>query len=334
MPKSPTQPERDASKPLTGFAKINAERKAAREAAQAAHDALATALDDDLEQLKDASDADRAPLIEAKERLERQSSMFDGVEPSFVHGILYRFAIPHAYDPKFKLVLDIADASSVFEARDAAAAQAERMALPEYCVEWITDPRHEPLVVRDTTEVTLAYDAALSTNADLMARADLVDAAHANLIGRGIDPANINAWCVQLNAEIDAIHAAHDAKHERNVQMLATATERALTSLQEAFHASGLAPRPPALPPAPDYTPLIILAPDGVTVSDGKARYPELSAASWSERPPSVDSDMLAQGARDLDRLMQDGTNMLGFSLAQLASLKAFRAHILANTGL
>lgn len=196
----------------------------------------------------------------------------------------------------------------------------------------------EPVVASDAVRVTLSHDAALRENERLVREnADFAEA-HTTLTQTMRDDGvelpshdlSIAALLIHyhavLSARSDIAFETRHAEIEKQKQILATATERAIASLQDAFYASGLAPLPPEPEPEPDWSGVrITITPDKLDAALIAARTPGAAIAVEAA------FDVPTVGLSDLQRLLDENRaqgTMFGSDqmMAILESVKWLRA--------
>lgn len=207
---------------------------------------------------------------------------------------VYRWEIPSDALPGYILPIDITDAKNLEEAR--ATALQIRIGVIEGSATQKADEgreltrterayilQEEPLVVRDSEQITLTHAMAVYLNERLTTENEGLQRIKSVLTGHGIDPENPQGWIDgQMEEAIALVRLATEAFDLRGRQF-AQGIERAIDALRTTAHQTGFATPAPAITPEPDYSKLTIFTPN---VEETAQEFPRLSVANIIEYVP------------------------------------------------
>jgi hypothetical protein len=162
----------------------------------------------------------------------------------------------------------------------------------------------EPVVIRDTEQITIDHFRAMSQNTALKAQAAAVEAATLLLDRTGVDVNNPGAWVNQTRqtAMQDAQAAAGRLAQDR--QALCNGLLAMSAQINSLIDSTGFAPPKPIPVPEPDYSKLTV-----VCDPDKRLNYPRLSSANWIDHSPTEPMSEAEQSAWNL--LMRPDSGIL-----------------------
>jgi hypothetical protein len=201
---------------------------------------------------------------------------------------VYRWEIPLDAFPGYVLPIEVTEAASVEHARDAALVMVvggdgteENPGRELTPMERAWLKSEEPMIVRDTTQVTLGHERALHDNEALTAKIAELEGVSAALSAFGINAEDPQSWIDAQKALIDQLARTTQERFKYDRQQLANSLENAIEALRQTAKQTGFAQPDPVLPPEPDYSALTVVAPQGL-----KPFYPKLQGANWTEFSP------------------------------------------------
>lgn len=161
----------------------------------------------------------------------------------------------------------------------------------------------EPVIVRDTTEMSLTWYEAVRKNELLEAEAKSYAEAKAAFKALGIDPNDPMAWVKSAEEAHSETWSAAQAEYNARKKRLESHLSAAIEALTLAREETGFAPAKPQPPVEPDYSALTIVADE-----TAKHAYPRLAAATWVDRAP--ESPLTDQEREGIEQILNDNNGI------------------------
>jgi hypothetical protein len=242
-------------------------------------------------------------------------------------------------DRGYELRLEIQDAANDAEARIAALEYTVPLdnneSRPLHSQErlWITTV--EPMVCKDSDLITLGHEQALAENAKLEAQNTAFKSSRRLFAEHGIDIFNPQGFIDRVHAEAKRVVDDARVEADSETKIMVAALLDAQESIARAVESTRFAPPKPAAVYEPDYSPLTVVAGDGVNPS----QYPRLAGANWLAQAldaPLTDAERLGRELLLKDYGVIERTwrvNVDGISPVETDGLKAFAKRIRAVFG-